>query len=250
MPQKRNPDAAELVRAKTGKINGDLIALLTVLKGLPLAYNKDMQEDKLPVFDAFEQLTLCLKVMQGMVEDFTPDKKALRAAAVCEAFVTKLSALYGQAWGVLRGVVERWRRLAHRLTSRLVVRQLVARPHTALTLTFESFAFKHGVPLVADLVFDVRNLPNPFYHPELRSLTGQDAAVVDFLKAAPTVAALIDDICQFIARWLPSYLAGNRQYLTVAIGCTGGQHRSVYVVEELARHFAAHAPIVRHRGLA
>jgi hypothetical protein len=91
------------------------------------------------------------------------------------------------------------------------------------------------VPVAADLVFDVRNLPNPHYERDLRPLTGRDPQVVAFLTAVPAVAEMIDDIAGFIGKWLPSYVADNRHYLTVAIGCTGGRHRSVHIVEELAR---------------
>ena len=130
------------------------------------------------------------------------------------------------------------------------VRQFVDSPRANLTLSFESFAFKDGIPVAADLVFDVRNLPNPHYDPELRSLTGRDEAVAAFLLAAPQVQEMINDIATFIEKWLPSYVAENRHYVTVAIGCTGGRHRSVYVVEELARRFTRReAVLIRHRGI-
>jgi len=132
------------------------------------------------------------------------------------------------------------------------VRQFIeAPPAQGLTLTFESFGFKHGLPLDADLVFDVRCLPNPHYDTELRPLTGRDAPVVAFLEAQPEVVLMRDDIAAFVDRWLPAYLRDNRNYLTVAIGCTGGQHRSVYFAEWLAGHFAGRARILtRHRTLA
>lgn len=120
-----------------------------------------------------------------------------------------------------------------------------------LTLTFESFGFKHGLPLDADLVFDVRCLPNPHYDPALRTQTGRDQPVVDFLEAEPDVCRMRDDISRFVATWLPAYVRDNRNYLTVAIGCTGGQHRSVYLAEWLGREFANQARVlVRHRTLA
>jgi UPF0042 nucleotide-binding protein len=129
------------------------------------------------------------------------------------------------------------------------VREFVDSPGAHLTLSFESFAFKEGIPIAADLVFDVRNLPNPYYDAALRPLTGRDAPVAAFLAAAPAVGEMIDDIERFIAKWLPSYVADNRNYVTVAIGCTGGRHRSVYIVEELARRFAGHEHVlVRHRS--
>jgi len=130
------------------------------------------------------------------------------------------------------------------------VREFVASPRANLTLAFESFAYKRGIPVAADLVFDVRNLPNPYYDAALRPLTGLDAAVAVFLEQAPNVAEMIDDIARFVARWLPGYVADNRHYVTVAIGCTGGQHRSVYVVEQIAHRFAASERVLtRHRCL-
>ena len=132
------------------------------------------------------------------------------------------------------------------------VRQFIeAAPSQGLTLMFQSFGFKHGIPLDADLVFDVRCLPNPHYDPGLRPLTGKDQAVVDFLEAEPEVIRMRDDIQRFIATWLPAYIRDNRNYLTVAIGCTGGQHRSVYLAEWLGRAFADEAQVlIRHRTLA
>ena len=120
-----------------------------------------------------------------------------------------------------------------------------------LTLSFESFGFKHGLPLDAELVFDVRCLPNPHYEPDLRPLTGRDQPVIDFLEAEPDVLKMRDDIARFVETWLPAYIRDNRSYLTVGIGCTGGQHRSVYIAEWLAQHFADRARVlVRHRELA
>ncbi|GAA5233912.1 RNase adapter RapZ [Verticiella sediminum] len=130
------------------------------------------------------------------------------------------------------------------------VRDLVdAEPHP-LVLTFESFAYKSGVPLGADLVFDARCLPNPFYDPVLRPLTGRDEAVANWLAKSPLVHEFLADIEGFVARWLPRYAQDTRAYLTVAIGCTGGQHRSVYLVERLAEAFGKHrgAVLIRHRA--
>ncbi|MCF8178456.1 MAG: RNase adapter RapZ [Sulfuritalea sp.] len=119
-----------------------------------------------------------------------------------------------------------------------------------LTLLFESFGFKNGIPLDADLVFDVRCLPNPHYDPELRALTGRDAEVVQFLEAQAEVTRMEADLRRFIGDWLPAYIRDNRSYLTVGIGCTGGQHRSVYLAERLAAHFRESARVlVRHRSL-
>jgi UPF0042 nucleotide-binding protein len=132
------------------------------------------------------------------------------------------------------------------------VRQFIeADPAQGLTLMFQSFGFKYGIPLDADFVFDVRCLPNPHYDPELRPLTGKDRPVIDFLEAEAEVIRMRDDISRFIATWLPAYIRDNRNYLTVAIGCTGGQHRSVYLAEWLGREFSSKARVlIRHRTLA
>ncbi len=123
--------------------------------------------------------------------------------------------------------------------------------HASLTLLFESFAFKFGVPLDADMVFDVRTLPNPYYNLNLRPLTGIDAPVIEFLDAEPDAVDLLNDIRSFVEKWLPAFKKNNRSYLTVAIGCTGGQHRSVYMVEQLAKYFQASERVVhRHRELS
>lgn len=120
-----------------------------------------------------------------------------------------------------------------------------------LTLLFESFGFKHGIPLDADIVFDARCLPNPHYDPQLRPLTGRDKPVVDFLEAQPRVGEMLGDIRGFLETWLPCYVRDARSYLTVGIGCTGGKHRSVYFVEQLAGYFRSQARVlVRHRSLA
>ncbi|MDP1693463.1 MAG: RNase adapter RapZ [Burkholderiaceae bacterium] len=131
---------------------------------------------------------------------------------------------------------------------RLWLRQAVGAPRTGLTLVFESFAFKHGVPLDADYVFDLRMLPNPHYIRELRPLNGRDAAVATYLAAQPEVGEMLAQIEAFLARWLDAFIDDQRSYLTVAVGCTGGQHRSVYAAEQLAARFAARgATLVRHR---
>lgn len=133
----------------------------------------------------------------------------------------------------------------------LVLQFVAAEPGEHLTLMFESFGFKHGIPLDADLVFDVRCLPNPHYIPELRPLNGRDQPVIDYLVAQDEVQRMRTDIRDFVSRWLPAYIRDNRTYLTVAIGCTGGQHRSVYLAEALANDFDYHGRVlVRHRTLA
>lgn len=130
------------------------------------------------------------------------------------------------------------------------VRSLVGARATPLTLVFESFAFKHGVPLDADYVFDVRVLPNPHYVRELRPQTGRDAPVVAYLEQQPEVVEMYQQIEQFLTRWLPAFEENQRSYLTVAVGCTGGQHRSVYGVEWLAGRFThRYATLKRHREL-
>ena len=128
------------------------------------------------------------------------------------------------------------------------VKDFVSVDPSKLTLLFESFGFKHGVPLDADLVFDVRCLANPHYESKLAPQTGKDADVVAFLEAQPEVERMYGDIYHFVASWLPDYARDNRNYLTVAIGCTGGRHRSVYLVERLARAFAPRYQVLRrHR---
>lgn len=131
------------------------------------------------------------------------------------------------------------------------VKDFIAQEQDGLTLLFTSFGFKHGIPLDADMVFDVRCLPNPHYDPKLRPFTGLDTPVIDFLAAEATAQDMYADICGFVARWLPCFISDNRSYLTIAIGCTGGQHRSVYLVERLAAHFRERQQkvLVRHREL-
>lgn len=129
------------------------------------------------------------------------------------------------------------------------VRDLVQADRAPVVLTFESFAYKRGVPGDADLVFDVRCLPNPHYDPDLRPMTGKDEPVAQWLSKFGSVESMIDDIASFVERWLPLYMQDTRNYLTIAIGCTGGQHRSVYVTEQLALRFADHTPLlIRHRN--
>jgi len=131
------------------------------------------------------------------------------------------------------------------------IKQFIKLDRARLTLLFQSFGYKHGIPLDSDLVFDVRCLPNPHYNPELQPLTGLDGAVIEFLDNTPSAQDMFRDIRDFVERWLPSFVADNRSYLTVAIGCTGGQHRSVYFAEKLARYFERQQQVlVRHRELS
>jgi UPF0042 nucleotide-binding protein len=134
-------------------------------------------------------------------------------------------------------------------TLRTWIKDLVAADSSRLTLVFQSFGFKHGVPLDLDFAFDVRCLPNPYYDQTLRPLTGLDQPIVDFFLKTPEVAEMIEDIRRMISRWLPVFAQESRSYLTVAIGCTGGQHRSVYIAEQLARAFPDQQVMIRHRQL-
>lgn len=145
-------------------------------------------------------------------------------------------------------------------TSRLSVHELrelirervVERRQASPSLLFESFAYRHGVPDDADFVFDARALPNPYWDPSLRDLTGRDEPVARFLDREAEVTRFFEDVRDFIGRWLPSLVRSNRSYITVAVGCTGGQHRSVYLAERLAAHFRSTQgqALVRHRDLA
>ncbi len=148
--------------------------------------------------------------------------------------------------------------LAHRIdtsdlspaTLRRWINDIAVLGNRRLTLLFASFGFKHGIPLDADLVFDVRCLPNPHYDPVLRPQTGRDRAVIEFLEKSPEVSEMMADIRHYVSKWLPCFVRDNRAYLTVAIGCTGGQHRSVYISEQLASYFSAtEQTLVRHREL-
>jgi len=130
------------------------------------------------------------------------------------------------------------------------IRDLLGLAGGGLTLLFESFAYRDGIPLDADWVVDSRMLPNPYYEPGMRALTGRDAPVIEYLDKQELVQRLIEDVRSLLSRWLPEVVRDNRSYLTIAIGCTGGRHRSVYLAERLAQTFAADwRVLVRHRGL-
>jgi UPF0042 nucleotide-binding protein len=159
-----------------------------------------------------------------------------------------------QERAVLAGVAD----LGHRIdTSGLQpkalrgwIRDLLGLAGGGLTLLFESFAYRDGIPLDADWVVDSRMLPNPYYEPGMRALTGRDAPVIEYLDKQELVQRLIEDVRSLLSRWLPEVVRDNRSYLTIAIGCTGGRHRSVYLAERLAQTFAADwRVLVRHRGL-
>ncbi|WP_233203183.1 RNase adapter RapZ [Chitinimonas sp. BJB300] len=153
---------------------------------------------------------------------------------------------------LLTGVAD----LAHRIDTsdlsanalRSWVKQLLGLDQARLTVIFQSFGFKHGLPLDADLVFDARCIPNPYYDPKLRPLTGRDQAVIDFLEAQPLGKKMYSDVCNYLVDWLPAFDSDNRSYLTVAIGCTGGQHRSIWLAEKLAVRFGNERQVLsRHR---
>jgi RNase adapter protein RapZ len=133
----------------------------------------------------------------------------------------------------------------------LVKERVVGRGQSGMAILFESFGFKHGVPINADIVFDARCLPNPHWKPNLRPLTGKDNEVIEFLENEPVVLEMYEDIKNYMSRWLPRYQANNRSYITISIGCTGGQHRSVYLSERLKAQFADQFVDVqvRHRDI-
>ena len=162
----------------------------------------------------------------------------------------------GEVIELERGLMADLREHAHIIDTSLIrptqlqryVRSLIVMPAGHLTLVFESFAFKRGVPGDADYVFDVRMLPNPHYEADLRALTGRDAPVIEFFQQQPDVAKMLNHISQFLDQWLDALAQDHRSYVTVAIGCTGGQHRSVYLVEELTRLFSDRwTTLSRHR---
>ncbi len=134
----------------------------------------------------------------------------------------------------------------------LVQKSIGERGNESMSVLFQSFGFKHGVPLEADFIFDVRCLPNPHWEPRLRPLTGRDMEVAHFLENHFEVNRMFEQVSDFLEQWLPQFAADNRSYMTVAIGCTGGQHRSVFFVERLSRHFQQKGITVlsRHRELS
>lgn len=133
---------------------------------------------------------------------------------------------------------------------RIWVRDFMNLDQARITLLFQSFGFKHGIPLDADVVFDVRCLPNPYYEEQLQPLTGLDDEVIKYLSGYADVKHMFNDIKRFTEKWLPSYIRDNRSYLTIAIGCTGGRHRSVYLALCLAKYFSKkNQVLIRHREL-
>jgi len=139
----------------------------------------------------------------------------------------------------------------HQLRS--IIRERVSlNKDTGLSLQIMSFGYKHGAPNDVDFVFDARCLPNPYWEPSLRKFTGRDAAVIEFLDEKKLVQDYLEDTAQFLTRWIPEFINTNRNYLSIAIGCTGGQHRSVYLTEKLAHHLTTQGLniITRHREIA
>ncbi|MGH8659951.1 MAG: RNase adapter RapZ [Gammaproteobacteria bacterium] len=134
---------------------------------------------------------------------------------------------------------------------RLIRERVVQRQSQGLSLQFTSFGFKHGIPPEADFVFDLRCLPNPYWDANLRDHSGRDRAVINFLEGSDLVWQMRRDLCAFLDSWIPKFEAENRSYLTVALGCTGGHHRSVYLTEKLAAYYQAQGKevLVRHRDL-
>jgi len=132
----------------------------------------------------------------------------------------------------------------------LIRERLTKSEANTLSLLFLSFGFKHGLPLDADIVFDVRCLPNPYWETHLRSYTGKDQPVIEFLEKQDIVEEMFEDLKSYAERWIPRIQASDRSYLTFAVGCTGGQHRSVYLIDRLTRHFQeTYSVIARHREL-
>jgi UPF0042 nucleotide-binding protein len=131
------------------------------------------------------------------------------------------------------------------------IKGLIVQERTRLTLVLESFGFKQGIPLEADFLFDVRFLPNPFYDPALKALSGKDLEVIEFLERETEAGLYIEEVLHFLQRWLPKFMLDHRTSITVAVGCTGGQHRSVYVVDQLAARLVVEYQVLpRHRDLA
>ncbi len=178
----------------------------------------------------------------------TPDSAGDRTLADAISFEQELLAPLAEAADL---VIDTSTMSVHEL--RDIIRDRVAgQPRDRVSLQFESFGFRQGIPKDADFVFDARFLPNPYWEPELRVMTGLESGVIDFLSAQAEVQAYLEDIRRFLDAWLERIEAANRSYLTVAIGCTGGRHRSVYLAERLAALFRDRFPgaTVHHAGLA
>ncbi len=177
----------------------------------------------------------------GLFENVHDQRHALAEAIELEREL--LSDLRGQAHVIDSSIIRPTQLQSY-------VKSFIEAPEEQLTLVFESFAFKRGIPSDADFVFDVRMLPNPHYEPALRALTGKDAPVIEFLKQEPEVERMLVHIRSFLDSWLEALCSNHRSYVTVAIGCTGGQHRSVYLVEQLTALFETRwVTLKRHREM-
>jgi UPF0042 nucleotide-binding protein len=192
---------------------------------------------------------------ETLLRRFSETRRSHPLASVADRPGLTLAEAIERERSLLAGVSE----LGHRIDTtslqprvlRNWIKEMLGLGAGSLTLLFESFAFREGIPLDADWVVDARMLPNPHYQVELAPLTGRDKPVVEFLEREEKVRAFLEDLRGFLGRWLPEVRKDNRSYLTVAIGCTGGRHRSVYLAERLAESFGADARVlVRHRGLA
>jgi UPF0042 nucleotide-binding protein len=192
---------------------------------------------------------------QALLRRFSETRRSHPLAGSGPAPGLTLAEAIDRERALLAGVAE----LGHRIDTTALqpkalrnwIKDLLGPGAGSLTLLFESFAFRDGIPLDADWVVDARMLPNPHYEPGLAALSGRDAPVIEFLEHDEMVRAFLEDLRAFLARWLPEVRRDNRNYLTVAIGCTGGRHRSVYLAERLAGSFAGEwRVLVRHRGLA
>jgi len=190
-----------------------------------------------------------------LLRRFSETRRGHPLAASGTAAGLTLSEAIERERALLAGVAE----LGHRIDTsglqpkalRNWIKDLLGQGEGSLTLLFESFAFRDGIPLDADWVVAARMLPNSHYQPGLAALTGRDAPVIDFLERDEKVRAFLEDLRGFLGRWLPEVQRDNRNYLTVAVGCTGGRHRSVYLAERLAKHFETEwRVLLRHRGLA
>jgi RNase adapter protein RapZ len=225
--------------------------------GLSIDIRSPEAVEKLPnIIEALKQRNMQVQVMfldsstQSLVKRFSETRRPhplMKAGRTLEECIVLERSM-------LADIAE----LGHRIdtsdlgtnTLRGWVREFIHLDDRKLTLFFVSFGFKNGIPQDADLVFDVRPLPNPYYDPAMRGLTGLDAAVIAFIESLPAARKMLEDISRFLDYWLPAFVRDNRRTLTVAIGCTGGQHRSVYFAEKLAEHFRAQQQVqVRHRGL-
>lgn len=245
----------ELVEGDDAKFNRLAIGLDTRPRPEDLAVTRQLLADlrqrgvhcQLVFLHATEQVLVQRYLDTRRRHPHTPDKDGDRTLAEAIRFEQGLLAPLAESADL---VLDTSMMSVHEL--RDLVRDRVAQqPRNQVSLQFESFGFRQGIPKDADFVFDARFLPNPYWEPALRALTGREAGVVDFLSARAEVQAYLEDIARFLGSWLGRIEAANRSYLTVAIGCTGGRHRSVYLAERLAERFQDDFPgvTVRHTGL-